>query len=333
MASDILPKDFEYFILVAEELNITKAAQRAFVSQQALSKYIKSLEKRYGTELFYRKPVFRLTPAGEILFERAKQLQQLTDTLSQELDCIKNGIDGHMNFGISYGRSFAVIPKVVRAMRTIYPSVKISIDLINTAQARQRILDGDMDIALGISPEPSSDLEMLEITTESIYLGISDRLLQIYFPNEYPDCIYAFRNGVNLHDFEHIPFCFNPTSIHIDNYVKSFLEKEKVNLSFMVTTDSNELNINLCDIVATFVLQFLIPNIKNYNEHSQDNPINIFPIPGLENCNTVTIMFRKDRKRTQYMDYFIEVLRKTVSENLYLFSSETSKHGSFLMPW
>ena len=56
--------DYGYFLLIAEELNISRAAKRAFISQQSLSKYLKHLEDSYGTALFTRKPEFALTPAG-----------------------------------------------------------------------------------------------------------------------------------------------------------------------------------------------------------------------------------------------------------------------------
>ena len=53
----------EIFLYVAEELSISKAAKRAFVSQQCVSDHINRLEKNYGVKLFTRKP-FALTEAG-----------------------------------------------------------------------------------------------------------------------------------------------------------------------------------------------------------------------------------------------------------------------------
>ena len=68
----ILDTQFDYFLLIAEEQNISRAARRAFISQQSLSKYLQQLEDKLGTPLFYRKPTFRLTPAGVVVLQRAR---------------------------------------------------------------------------------------------------------------------------------------------------------------------------------------------------------------------------------------------------------------------
>lgn len=58
-------KSIEYFLVTVEEMNITRAAERLFISQQALSSHLKRLEDEYGVCLFDRKPSLRLTLEGE----------------------------------------------------------------------------------------------------------------------------------------------------------------------------------------------------------------------------------------------------------------------------
>ena len=57
-------KSIEYFLRTVEEMNITKAADRLFISQQALSSHIRRLEDEYHVRLFERKPCLHLTPEG-----------------------------------------------------------------------------------------------------------------------------------------------------------------------------------------------------------------------------------------------------------------------------
>lgn len=58
-------KSIEYFLITVEEMNITKAAERLYITQQALSSHIQRLEDEYGVTLFERRPTFRLTRAGQ----------------------------------------------------------------------------------------------------------------------------------------------------------------------------------------------------------------------------------------------------------------------------
>ena len=59
-------KNFEYFIAIAEEGSISKAAERLYISQPSLSKYLKRLEENFGEELFCRESYpLKLTKAGE----------------------------------------------------------------------------------------------------------------------------------------------------------------------------------------------------------------------------------------------------------------------------
>ena len=61
--------NYHYFLVLAEEGSISRAAERLFVTHQCLSKYISNLETEYGVTLFERKPVFTLTYAGKLMLE------------------------------------------------------------------------------------------------------------------------------------------------------------------------------------------------------------------------------------------------------------------------
>ena len=71
--------NLEYFLAAAEELNITRAAKRLYISQQSLSNHISNLEKEFDVQLFNRTTPLTLTYAGRALKLRAKQLLELKD--------------------------------------------------------------------------------------------------------------------------------------------------------------------------------------------------------------------------------------------------------------
>ncbi len=75
MTSDVHVRDLRYFVTVAEELHFTRAAERLYVSQPALSKQVRALERQLGVELFHRGPQgVTLTEAGAALLPHAREV-------------------------------------------------------------------------------------------------------------------------------------------------------------------------------------------------------------------------------------------------------------------
>ena len=80
-------RNLRYFVTVAEELNITRAAAVLKMSQPPLSNRIKQLEENLGTTLFIRrKRGLQLTSTGKILYKRARQVLELADHTREEIN-------------------------------------------------------------------------------------------------------------------------------------------------------------------------------------------------------------------------------------------------------
>ena len=60
-------EEFNVFLTVVEEMNFTRAAERLYITQQALSGHIRRLEEHYGVTLFRRRPTLKLTAEGEAM--------------------------------------------------------------------------------------------------------------------------------------------------------------------------------------------------------------------------------------------------------------------------
>src|SRR5258706_1334488 len=79
-------RQLRYFVAVAEEKNITRAAEKIFLSQPALSRQIKALEDEIGQLLLERSAhSFRLTPVGETFLPKSRDLLQQADRLSRSV--------------------------------------------------------------------------------------------------------------------------------------------------------------------------------------------------------------------------------------------------------
>ncbi|MFR9308657.1 MAG: LysR family transcriptional regulator, partial [Lachnospiraceae bacterium] len=66
---------YHYFIVLAEECNISRAAERLYITHQNLSRYLAKLEEEFGVTLFDRKPSLSLTHAGQLMLSALKETE------------------------------------------------------------------------------------------------------------------------------------------------------------------------------------------------------------------------------------------------------------------
>lgn len=137
-----------YFLVVAEELNITRAAQRLFISQQSLSEHIARLESEYGVKLFERTPRLRLTYAGSCMQQAAEQAVDLEKQLIAQMLDISQQECGRLSVGIPPAHGRALAADLFSAYRTKYPKVDLHLVIDNSARLANAILDGMLDLAV-----------------------------------------------------------------------------------------------------------------------------------------------------------------------------------------
>jgi DNA-binding transcriptional LysR family regulator len=148
-------RQLEYFIAVAGEMNFSRAAQRVYVVQSALSMSIGKLEKELGIELFDRsKQQIKLTPAGELFREHARQVIQTARLAKDSISDYRGALSGTVVLGclISFGR--LDVPQILGQYHRIYPFVKIRLRQSPTGSTKylSGIADGSLDLALVSAP-------------------------------------------------------------------------------------------------------------------------------------------------------------------------------------
>ena len=94
-------QNLEYFLTVAEEMNVTRAARRLHISEQALSRQIGKLEGELDVKLFERTPRFTLSPAGKRLKAAAEPIGNIHRQLHLELDDLNSNNTGELRIGVS----------------------------------------------------------------------------------------------------------------------------------------------------------------------------------------------------------------------------------------
>lgn len=152
-----------YFVATAQELNMTRAAQKLLVSQPALSRQIADLEDELGVKLFNRQlRHLTLTPAGQYLYEQAKEILTLASKTKSNLQS-SAVISGDLT--IAAGESFAMqrLMNIVSNIIRDYPTVKIHILSGDYEFAERRLDTGAVDFAVIIGNLPLDNYASLQL--------------------------------------------------------------------------------------------------------------------------------------------------------------------------
>lgn len=168
-----------YIKTIAEEGGITAAAKKLYISQPSLSQMLHQIEEEIGLPLFDRStfPV-RPTYAGECFLKAASHMLSIQDHLEQELQEIRQEDRGRIRLGISIQRSVHLLPKILPQFIQRYPHVSLLLQEAGSADLEQRVLDGQVDLALASTEAtcPGLHYRLLQQETVGILAGANSPL-------------------------------------------------------------------------------------------------------------------------------------------------------------
>ena len=117
-----------YFLAVAREENMTRAAEMLHVTQPTLSKALKSLEDELGKKLFTRHSFsIALTEEGALLRDRAEDLISMADKIEKEFLSLDDLTGGDLYFGLAESYQIRYIARELRILKKRYPGLKYHI--------------------------------------------------------------------------------------------------------------------------------------------------------------------------------------------------------------
>lgn len=158
----------EYFVVLAHELNFTRAAEKLHITQQSLSSHIASVERELGCQLLERKNPLQLTFAGRTFLRYAVQYENSMQSMRQEFADIRGEEKGELRVGIGYTRAQMLMPHIIPVFQERYPQVTVS--LLEGMEKPQAILDGKLDLIISNWFESVPELSYQDFYEERVVL-------------------------------------------------------------------------------------------------------------------------------------------------------------------
>jgi len=164
-------RQLRYFIGVAESGGFGAAASALNVAQSALSRHIKELEYELGGALLTRTARgVAVTESGKVLLERGRWLLGIVDDIKAEVRTENREPGGTVRLGAPSSLAEIFYPPLARLIAERFPRVQLELSEALTELASERLLRGQLDLAMVTRPQPNDHLEYETLVVEQVFL-------------------------------------------------------------------------------------------------------------------------------------------------------------------
>jgi DNA-binding transcriptional LysR family regulator len=146
-------RHFRYFVAVAEEENVSRAALMLHVSQPGLSRQIRDLEDEIGFQLFERSAKsLRLTEAGKIFLTEARAVLLHAEDAVKKARAVSGGTTGVINVGYAPSLTVQILPSALRKFQEQFPNVRVALHDLFTEEMLAQLGEKKLQVALTVKP-------------------------------------------------------------------------------------------------------------------------------------------------------------------------------------
>ena len=189
-------RHLRYFIGVAEEENVSRAALKLNVSQPALSQQIRNLEDELGFALLERTAKsMKLTPAGKQFLIEARAVLQRAEEAVKSAQAIAAGGTAELHIGYAPSLTARILPPALRAFQVDSPKVRVRLHDLSTEEMLTGLRKGQLQLAFVVRPRPNRlrGLGFEELLRDPMFLAVA------------PEHPLAVRRSVTLAEVAHQP--------------------------------------------------------------------------------------------------------------------------------
>ncbi|MCT1576801.1 LysR family transcriptional regulator [Oceanobacillus kimchii] len=167
-------KQLHCFITVVEQKSITKAADKLYITQPAMSRIIKSLEEELGTGLFIRsRKQLQITSSGKVIYPYIKNIIDEYESMQTDLDELTGRKKAHLRIGLPTVSNIAFFSTIMAEFHQSYPDVTFELMEDGSKRIEEKVMEGKLDFGVVYLPTKHQSFDYLSLGQEQLRLVVS----------------------------------------------------------------------------------------------------------------------------------------------------------------
>ena len=283
------------FLEVAKLQSFSRAAEKIYRTQPAISAQIRVLEQECGERLFDRsgKKVL-LTPAGEILQRYAQQMIQLHREALQAVAELNQTARGKLQIGANEATCLYVLPKTFARVKELYPLIQISIYRNFSHKILQKVHEGAVELGIVTLPLTASNVEVIPVFRDE---------MQVVAPASHP---LARNRSVTLEEVANYPLILPKTGntrVVLDRLLRDYRDHLQVSMELASVETIKKFvgaGLGISLISRTYAQAEVMAGL-----------LKLIPLAGEKLYRELGLIYRRDRYLSLPAKVFIEVVRES----------------------
>jgi DNA-binding transcriptional LysR family regulator len=283
------------FLEVAKLNSFSRAAEKIYRTQPAISAQVRLLEQECGEKLFDRsgKKVM-LTPAGEILKRYAEKLLGLQKEALQAIAELNQTPRGKLYIGANEATCLYVLPKTFARFKQLYPLVQISIYRNFSHKIVQKVQEGAVDLGIVTLPQSAPNMEVISVFKDEV---------QVVVPKSHT---LAKNRAVTIEELAQYPLILPKTGhtrVVIDRLLREFRDRLQISMELASVETQKKFvgaGLGISLISRAYAQSDVAAGI-----------LKLIPLAGQKLYRELGLIYRRDRYLSLPAKVFLEVVRES----------------------
>jgi LysR family transcriptional regulator, low CO2-responsive transcriptional regulator len=283
------------FLEVARLQSFSRAAEKIYRTQPAISAQVRLLEQECGEKLFDRsgKKVL-LTPAGEILLRYAQKLLDLQKEALQTIAELNQTPRGKLYIGANEATCLYVLPKTFARFRQLYPLVQISIYRNFSHKILQKVQEGAVDMGIVTLPQTANNIEILPVFRDEV---------QVVVPKNHP---LAKSRSVTIEEVAQHPLILPKTGhtrVVIDRLLRDYRDHLQISME-LASVETQKKFVGAGLGISLISREYAQPEVAA-------GVLKLIPLEGQKIYRELGLIYRRDRYLSLPAKVFLQVVQES----------------------